>query len=106
VDQRPVHLLVEVEVEAVEGPIRVAKTGLLVASSQEPILATLKFIADERGHDVDRRELLRLCLSESGFDDIGHAGQPKIAKRVIQFDEPPMPMLVVLSCFRSWLVKW
>ena len=34
VDQRPVHLLVEIEVEAVERPIRVAKPGLLRAGAR------------------------------------------------------------------------
>ena len=52
-DELTVHLLVEVEVEAVEGLAVVAKAGLLDAAREQAILAAQQLVADERGEEVD-----------------------------------------------------
>lgn len=44
--QTPIHLLVEAEIEIVEGFESIAKLGLLVPALQEPIGATDKSIED------------------------------------------------------------
>jgi hypothetical protein len=43
-DQTAIHLLVEVEVEVVEGPLRVAKLGLLGPALQQTIAATSELL--------------------------------------------------------------
>ena len=76
VDERPVHLLVKGEVEAVECPVGVAEAGLLVAAGEQAVLAALELVGDERRDDVDRRHLLGLRLVEPDVEHIGHPGQP------------------------------
>ena len=80
VDERPIHFLVEGEVEAVQGPVGVTEARLLVAAREEAILATLEFVGDERRDEVDRGHLLGLGLVEPGVEDIGHPGQPGVGE--------------------------
>ena len=87
VDERSIHLLVEGEVEAIQCPVRIAEARLLVAAREQAVLATLELVGDERRDEVDRSHLLGLGLVEPEFEDIGHAGQPELAKRTIEFDE-------------------
>ena len=62
-DERAVDLLVEGEVEAVERAVGVAEAGLLVAPGEQPVLAALEFVGDERGDEVERGHLTRACVS-------------------------------------------
>ena len=87
VDQRAVHLLVEVEIEGVERAVGVAKARLLEAPVEEAILAAQQLVADERGDEVERRLALGLRLAEPRFEDVGHAGEAELAQRAIEFDE-------------------
>ena len=57
VDQGAVHFLVEIEVEAVERPVRVAEASLFVSRLEEPILAALHLVGDKRRDEVKWREL-------------------------------------------------
>jgi len=45
-DQTTIHLLVEVEVEVIEAPLRVAELGLLGPALQQAIAATSEFVGD------------------------------------------------------------
>ena len=47
-DERAVDLLVEGEVEAVEGAVGVAEAGLLVSPGEQAVLVPLEFVSDER----------------------------------------------------------
>ena len=49
-----VHLLVEVEVEGVEGLPTSAETRLLDAALEEPVLAAPELVLDERREEVNR----------------------------------------------------
>jgi hypothetical protein len=87
VDERAIHLLVEIKVKSVQCAFGVAKAGELVAALEQAVLAPGEFVGDEGGHEVDGRDLLSLRLSESGVQDGGHAGQPELSKGAIEFDE-------------------
>ena len=52
-DQPAIHLLVEVEVERVEGLAAIAEAGLRDAALEEPVLAAQELVLDERGEEVD-----------------------------------------------------
>jgi hypothetical protein len=55
VDERAVHLLVEIEIEGVERAVGVAKVGVLDPARDEPVLPTDEFVADERRYEIDWR---------------------------------------------------
>ena len=87
VDERAVHLLVEGEIEAVEGAVRVAEGSLLETPTEEPVLSPRELVADKRRDEVDGSRLLRLCLVQPHLEDVGHPGQPQLAKRLIELYE-------------------
>ena len=86
-DEGAVDLLVEGEVEAVERAVGVAKPRLLVPPGEQPVLAALELVGDERREQVDRRHLLGLGLEQAGVEDVGHAGEAELAQRLVEFDE-------------------
>ena len=86
-DQRPVHLLIEIKIEAVERARRVAETSLLVAPFKEPVLPSLQLVLHERGHQIDRRQLLGLGVAQAGFEDGRHPREAEFTEGVIEFDE-------------------
>ena len=53
-DEGAVDLLVEGEVEAVERAVGVAKARLLVSPGEQPVLAALELVGDERREQVER----------------------------------------------------
>ena len=63
VDQRAIHLLVEIEIEGVERAIGIAEAGELVPALEQSVLPAPEFVRDERGHEIDRRHLLGLGLA-------------------------------------------
>jgi hypothetical protein len=87
VDQRAIHLFVEIEIKAIERAIGITEGGLFVAPLEQPVLSAQEFIGDQRRHEIDRREAIGLCLTQAGFEDRGHAGEAKFAERVIEFDQ-------------------
>lgn len=87
VDERPIHLLVEIKIEPVERAVGVAKARLFMAPFKEPVLPALQFVTDEGGDEVERGELLGLRLTQPRFEDRRHAGEAKFSERVIEFDE-------------------
>ena len=87
VDQGAVHLPVEGEIKAVERAVGVPEAGLLMPPGEEAVLAPEKLVGDQRRDEVERGEWLGLGLAEPGLQDIGHAGEPELAERVIDFDE-------------------
>ena len=82
VDERAVHLLVEIEIKGVERAIGVAEARLLDAAGDQPVLAAEQFVADERGDEIDGRLFFGLRLAEAGLERGGHAGEPELAERV------------------------
>ena len=74
--QTAIHLLVEVEVEVVEGPLRVAKLGLLGPALQQAIAATSEFVRDQAGEEVDGGHGFGLRLVETSFEHGGDTAQP------------------------------
>ena len=58
-----------------------------MAALEQPVLAALQLVGDERGDEVERRQLLGLGLAQAGFEDVGHAGEAELAERAIEFDE-------------------
>src|SRR5260370_19920754 len=86
-DEAPIHLLVEVEVKGVEHLAPLAEAGLFHPAIEEPVLAALELVLDERGKEVDGGELLRLGLQQPWFEAGGHAGAAELAEGTLQLDE-------------------
>jgi hypothetical protein len=74
-DQTAIHLLVEVEVEVFEAPLWVAKLGLLGPSLQQAIAATIEFVRDQAGKEVDGGHGFGLRLVETGFEHGGNTAE-------------------------------
>jgi hypothetical protein len=86
-DQRAVHLLVEVEVERIERAVDITKAGLLEPTGDEPVLPADELIADQSRDEIEGGLFLRLRLPQARLEPIGHAREPQLAERVIEFDE-------------------
>jgi len=86
-DEAAIHLLVEVEVEAVERLARVAEGALLEAALDEAVASARQLVIDEGGEEVERSELLGLCLEDAGLDGLGHARQAQGGEGTGDFDE-------------------
>ena len=87
VDEGPIHLPVEGEVEGLERAVRVAEPGLLVPAGEQAVVAPLELVGDERGDEIDRRERFGLGVVQARFEDIGHPGEAQFPQRLIEFDE-------------------
>src|SRR5262249_53115156 len=87
VDQRAIHLLVELEIEGVERAIRITEGGLFVRALEEPILPTEQLVRDEHRDEIDRREFFGLGVPQSGFEDGRHARETELTERAIELDE-------------------
>ena len=87
VDQRPVHLRVEIELEAVGRPVRVAKPGLLRPTLEQQALPAEELIVDEREDEIEEDQPFRPRLAEPALEHAGHPGRPELAEGAIQFDE-------------------
>ena len=87
VDQRPIHLLVEIEIEGIERAIRIAEARLFVPALEQAILPAQELVGHEHRDEIDRRELLGLGVTQAGFEDGRHAGQAELTERAIEFDE-------------------
>lgn len=74
-DQAAIHLLVEGEIEVVEGPERIAELGLLAPALQHAVGATGEFIGDQAGDQVQGSHGFGLGLTQAGFQHRGHASQ-------------------------------
>ena len=71
----------------VERAIGIAEARLFMAPVEQPILAPLQFVTDERGDEVQGHEFLRLGLAQPGVEDVGHAREAECAERVVEFDQ-------------------
>jgi hypothetical protein len=87
VDERPIHLLVEIEIEGVERPIGVAEPRLLDAPLDQTVLPADEFVADERRDEIDRHLPFRLGLTQARLEHVGHAGEAEFPERGVEFDE-------------------
>ena len=65
----------------------VAEAGLLEAAVEQPVLAPEQLVADERGEEVDRGQLVGLGLEQPRLQAGGHAGAAELAQGALQFDE-------------------
>ena len=61
-DQLAIHLGVELEVEVIQLLVGVAELRLLVTPLQQSFAATVQFIRDQCGDQVDRGHVIGLCL--------------------------------------------
>ena len=66
VDEGPVHLLVEVEVEGVQALADVTEAGLGEPAVEQAILPADEFVLHEAGKEVDRGKLLGLGFEQPG----------------------------------------
>src|SRR5215471_8309194 len=87
VDQRAIHLLIEIKIKGVERAVGVAEACELVPAFEQTVLPPAEFVRDQCGHQVEGRHLLALRLSESGFQNGSHARESELAERSIEFDE-------------------
>ena len=70
VDERAVHLLVEIEIEGVERAIGIAKARLLDAAGDQPVLPADQLVADERRDEIDGRLSFGLRLAQARLEDV------------------------------------
>ena len=82
-----VHLLVEGEVEAVEGLVGIAKLGLLEPAGEEAVGAAGEFVLEEEGEEVGVGAAIGLRLDEPCLEARGDAAEPEVAERVEEFRE-------------------
>jgi hypothetical protein len=87
VDERAVHLAVEIEVEGVERLAGVAKARLLAPALQEPIATAGQLVADEHGEEVEWRQAFDLRLLEAHLDQRGDAAEAEMAECFGEFGE-------------------
>ena len=97
VQQRPIHLLVKVEIETVERAIGIAEARLFVAPIKEAVLPPLQFVAHERGDEIERRQPLGLGVPQARLQDVGHAREAELAQRAIEFSQIHVGSPVVRS---------
>ena len=71
VDQRAIHLLVEIEIEGVERAIGITEARLFVPALEQAVLPAQELVGHEHRHQIDRRR-----ASRSGRDAIGFRGRP------------------------------
>lgn len=86
VDERTIHLLVEIEIKVVERAARVAERGQLGAAGKQPVLPPQQLVGDERRDEVDGRQLVGLRLAQPRFQDIRHSREAELAQSVVEFD--------------------
>src|SRR5262249_3403480 len=86
-DEGAGHLLVEVDIEGVEGLAGVAEARVLEPALEEPVLALEQFVLDEGRQEIDRGQRLRLGLEQATFEARGHARAAELAERPLEFDE-------------------
>src|SRR5207302_423036 len=63
-DEAAVHLLVEVEIECIEGLVGLAKLSVLDAAPEQPIATDGELVGDECGEEVDRSHLAALSFED------------------------------------------
>ena len=88
VDQRAIHLLVEIEIEACRASDRDRESAPVCARRSSRRSCRRRSSSDTSvGHEIDRRQLLGLGVAQSRFEDGRHAGQAELTERAIEFDE-------------------
>src|SRR5215471_14004796 len=70
--QAPIHFRIKGEVEAIQGLVLVAESGLLFSALEQTISAAIQFIADQAGEEVDGRHGFGLRLAQASFQNRGH----------------------------------
>jgi hypothetical protein len=86
-DQAAIHLLIEGEVEVVEGLLGVAELRLLCPSLQQALAAPGEFVGDQTGEQLDGGERFGLSLAQTGLQHGGHSAQAKLFESTIEFDQ-------------------
>src|SRR5207253_9574748 len=86
-DEVAVHLLVEGEVEAVEGLVGVAKLGLLEAAGEEAIGAAGEFVLEEEGEEVGVGAVIGLRLDKPRLQARRHAAEAEGAQGAVELRE-------------------
>ena len=95
-DQAAIHLLVESEVEVVEGLLRVAELGLLFPPLQQALATQGEFVGDQAREQVDGGERFGLGLAQTGLQHGGHSAQAKLFESTIEFDQIHSSISLVL----------
>jgi hypothetical protein len=86
-DEAAIHLLVEVEVEAVERLVGVAELRLFEPASEQPVGAARELVLDEEREEVGGREVIGLGLEKARLEALGHAAEGELAERAEEFRE-------------------
>ena len=88
VDQRAIHLLVEVEIEACRASDRDRGSAACLCRRSSSRSCRRRSSSDT---SIETRSigvmLLGLGVTQAGFEDGRHAGQAELAERAIEFDE-------------------
>ena len=95
-DQAAIHLLVEGEVEVVEGLLGVAELRLFCPPLQQALATPGQFVGDQTGEQVDGGERFGLGLAQTGLQHGGHSAQAKLFKSTIEFNQIHSSISLVL----------
>jgi hypothetical protein len=77
-DHAPIHFLVKVEIEVVEGHLRIAKLCLFPAPFQQSVAATSQFIGHQTGEEVDGGHRFRLRLLQARLQHRNDAAETQL----------------------------
>src|ERR1019366_2301988 len=100
-DQAAIHLLVEGEVEVVEGLVGVAELRLLFPPLQQALAPPGQFVGGQTGGQVEGDERFGLCLAQAGLQHGGHSAQAQLFESTIEFNQVHSSTSLVLSSIRS-----
>ena len=78
-DQASIHLLIEVEVEVVEGFLRITELRLFSSPFEQSLAATSEFVRYQAGEEVDGRHRLRLGLMQTRLEHGSDASEAQLS---------------------------
>ena len=86
-DGAAVHLLVEVEVEAVESFVGLAKLGLLDAPREQTVGAPGELVGDQGGEEVEMGEWSALGFEDAGLEALGHGAEAQLVEGALNLGD-------------------
>ena len=78
-NQTSIHLLVEVQIEVVEGFLRIAELRLFSPPLEQPLGSTHEFIRYQTGEEVDGGHRFRLGLVQTRLEHSSNAAEAQLS---------------------------
>ena len=84
-NQASIHLFVEVEVEVVEGSLRITELRLFSSPLEKSVGSAHEFVRYQTGEEVDGCHRLRLGLVETRLEYGSNAAEAQLSQRTVKF---------------------